>query len=245
MSVLTKAELIAMSQIYVAQWCVMSVESEVLLPIGPSGLKWYSKWDNALLPPTDPNDTTTAPGWLEPIVMVDGLALDTDEEVPPYQIEGGSEIRTKVLLATAGTLGPDSPVQASFRRNLFPQSFWENNFQGAAYDIGVRAMMGNLDWMALDTVSSPAGLIIKQAGRNALATVQVMLAGLGKTTQEGMTVDLSRSAAGLSDTLNQLGEEIASGLVTWRHSNSPNGRAVWPRRGLRGPLVQLSWPYGV
>ena len=218
-----------MTKIYVNEWTILKVDDEVLLPGAADGTKWWSRWDNWLLAPDV--------GSIEPLIMINNMVIDPYASPPLYTMETGESVRTRVDLTNAPANGANAIVLATYRRNLFTDTFWSNNLRGAASEIGTRVLLGNLDYTQLDDVTSPWGIIVKQAGRNALANVQTMLAGLAKTQIEGMTLDLSRSALGLADTLNQLGDEIDRDVVSYRHTNSPGPRAIWPVRPVPGPFI--------
>ena len=231
-----------MAQIYLNEWTILKVDDELLLPStsnSSNGTVWWSRWDNWLLTANSADGNYNEPiiGAIEPLINVNGLIQDPFASPVLYTLLAGEDVRTQVTLTSPPAGGANALVYATFRRSLFTSAFWESNLMGAAGEISNRLQYPQtLDYQKLDYCTSPWPIIVKQAARNALASVQVMLAGLGKTSLDGMVVDLSRSAQGLADTLNQLGDEIDRDIVPWRWSHSPGPRVVSVTRPLRGPF---------
>lgn len=255
--VLTIQQLRNMIQIYLNEWTLMRVDDEILMPStrnNSDGTVWWSRWDNWLLTPNivgdnelgadDDGSPIVVVGAIEPLITVENIVLDPYGEPPNYTLLAGESVRTQVTLNTPPEGGTDALVMATFRRGLFTQQFWEANLMGAAAEIGNRILRTQvLDYQAMDYQCDPWHIVVKQAARNALASVQTMLAGLAKVQIEGMLIDMSRSAVGLSDTLNQLGEEVANDLATWRWSHAPPPGRVTPIPGCfrNGMVFQYAW----
>lgn len=240
-------QLKAMSQIYVNEWTVQKVDNEPMtpsdLPSGPAdGTIWLSTWDNWITPSTDCPYSA-----MVPMVVVNGIAADPSA----YTLITGDNVRTKLVFNATPAGGNSSligginaSVLVSYQRTLFTDVFWENNLLGASGHIATLLLEGCQFSEAMDYERDPWSIVVKQAGRNALANIQVLLASLGRIKMQQVEVDLQRSPMGLSDTLNQLGEEITAACTAWRWSHSPGPIAVHPVRGPYNNGMSDPFPYG-
>ena len=165
------------AEVFLSQWSVLNVKEEVMMATGSDGTVFISNWDNWLLPP--------APEGLEPLLQLNGYVLDPEAAPPLYTIAAsGDSVRGRVALATPA--GPDAILLATFRRNLFRQSFWVSNVKQAIRDITQRLLYDFVQtvdgdgYPTLDDQNDPWHIVVKQAGKNALVNLQTMLAGFGK-----------------------------------------------------------------
>jgi hypothetical protein len=226
-AVLTFDQLRQATQIYVQEWANLTVKDEPLIPADNVGTNWVSFWDNWLLPPD--------PFGLDPLIMLNGIALTVSSD---YTItQSGDSVRGRVQLVTPA--GSNAILLATYKRSLFRNQFWINCIQSAADDISMRLLNTHLDITRLDDTNDPWAIIVKQAGLNTLINLQTLLVGFGKTTMEGMTIDLLRAAEMIKDGMDHLYNSIDRDVVAWRWRNSPVARQVWLPPPLPGPFGRV------
>ena len=223
------------AEVFLSQWSVLNVKEEVMMATGSDGTVFISNWDNWLLPPASQG--------LEPLFQLNGYVLDPEASPALYTIAAsGDSVRGRVALVTAA--GPDAILLATFRRNLFRQSFWASNVKQAVRDITQRLLYDFVQlvdgdgYPVLDDQNDPWHIVVKQAGKNALVNLQTMLAGFGKTTVENVTIDLSRAHSMIHEVIDDLEGDIDRDVVAWRWKNSPGARRAYSSSAmsaLRGP----------
>lgn len=216
MATLTFEDLRQSAEVFLSEWSVLGVRDEPLIATGEEGAVYVSAWDNWLLPPH--------PDGIEPLVQNRGYAMIQDTD---YVITKAGD-STRTILTITAPKGPDGIILATYRRNMFRKSFWENNLRMAIAGTYQRLMMAvpSLATLELDDQTSPWPIVIKQAGKNALINLQTFLAGLGKTQMENIVIDLSRAHSMVHEAIDDLEGDIDREVVAWRWANSPVMRMV-------------------
>ena len=205
------------AEVYLTEWSVLSVKDEVLMPVGVEGRTFLSFWDNWLLPP--------ALKGIDPILTKNGFVLE--DGVDYTILQAGDSVRGKIQLVNAE--GADAIIMATYRRNMFRDTFWDSNLRQSTSSTFSRLPMTPplyANGIKLDADNDPWPIIIKQAGKNALINLQTFLAGLGKSQMEGVVIDMSRAHNMVHTVIDDLEDDINRDVVAWRWKRSPVGRAA-------------------
>ena len=233
MSSLSFTDLRQMIEVFLREWAVSTITDEPLIPVGTGAAvtKWTSRWDNWLL-------ASDADG-VAPLILKDNSAFASTD----FSVSGhGDGVRGEITL-THG-VDVDSIILATYRRKMFPDSFWQSIIRTSIMETNMRLLTNipPVSDLSLDLEGDPWPIVVKLAGKSALINLQVMMAGLGKSTIESVSMDLSRAHSMIHEVIDDLEQDIDRDVVAWRWGKSPMGRAVVIP--VRGPGPWGAWMAG-